>query len=326
MTLEPLLNASPAIQLHVLAVVPAAVIGGIMLLRRKGTPAHRIAGRVWVVLMLLAALSSFFIHTIRLWGPFSPIHLLSVLTLVGAFAVVWTARRRDFISHQRAVKSLYFGAIGIAGAFSFLPGRIMHEVVFGTAEASAASAPATALATGPAETVSGLYVVTAAPVWVWPLLVALIVLGVSRMRDRVLPMWRLMLLPALLLVSILLPIVAGGINASGLSAMAAGLGLGLAAGWMTMRSVVVTRLEGNKVLVRGEVISLLAMLAIFASRFAAGAITAVAPNFMERAGVGELFVAVAVFCAGVMAARALAQAGFNPLAQRVRRLTRQAEC
>ncbi|SOE13428.1 uncharacterized membrane protein [Hoeflea halophila] len=323
MTLEPLLNASPAIQLHVLAVVPAAVIDGILLLGRKGTPAHRSAGRVWIALMLLAALSSFFIHTIRLWGPFSPIHLLSVLTLVGVFAVVWSARRRDFINHQRAVKSLYFGAIGIAGGFSFLPGRIMHEVVFGSAGASAASVPPTTLATGPA---AAVYIVTAAPVWVWPLLIALIALGVSRMRDRVLPVWRLMLLPALLMVAMLLPVLTGGIDASGLSAMAAGLGLGLAAGFMTMRSAVATRLEGNRVLVRGEVISLLALLAIFAFRFAAGAIAAVAPDLMERAGVRELFVAAPVFLASVMAARALAQAGYNPLARKSRRLTLEAEC
>lgn len=323
MTLEPLLTASPAIQFHVLTVVPAAVIGGIMLLRKKGTPAHRVAGRVWIALMLLAALSSFFIHTIRIWGPFSPIHLLSVLTLFGAFMVVWSARQRDFINHQRAVKSLYFGAIGIAGFFSFLPGRIMHEVVFGTAEASAAAA-----GTQPAPVAASpaMQIAQAAPIWVWPLLIGLIVLGVSRMRDREMPVWRLMLLPAALVISTLVTLLLGGLGVSGLVAVASSLGLGLAVGWMTMRAVTAMRLAGNRVLVRGEAVSLIAILVIFSSRFVAGAMTALAPDLMEMAGVSELFVAVPVFCAGVMAARALAQAGFNPLARTSRRLTLEAEC
>ena len=321
MTLEPLLTASPAIQFHVLTVVPAAIIGGIMLLRKKGTPAHRVAGRVWIALMVLAALSSFFIHTIRTWGPFSPIHLLSVLTLSGAFMVVWSARRRDFISHQRAVKSLYFGAIGIAGFFSFLPGRIMHEVVFGAAEASAAAATSPA----PAATSPAMQIAQAAPIWVWPLLIGLIVLGISRMRDREMPVWRLMLLPAALTVSTLVTLLLGGLGVSGLIAVVSGLGLGLAVGWMTMRAVTARRLAGNRVLVRGEVVSLIAILVIFASRFVAGAMTAMAPDLMEMAGVGELFVAVPVFCAGVMAARALAQAGYNPLWRMREQLTRKAE-
>lgn len=325
MTLEPLLNASPAIQFHVLAVVPAAIIGGIMLLGRKGTPAHRIAGRVWIVLMLIAALSSFFIHTIRMWGAFSPIHLLSVLTLFGAFAVVWSARRRDFTNHQRAVKSLYFGAIGIAGGFSFLPGRIMHEVVFGATEASA-NAPVVAAATVPAATSPAMQIVSAAPIWVWPLLIGLIALGVSRMRDRVMPLWRLMLLPAALTVSTFVTLLAGGLGVSGLAAVATGLGLGLAVGWLTMRAVVTTRLAGNRVMVRGEVVSLIAILVIFASRFVKGALTGIAPVSLLAPGVAELFVAVPVFCAGVMAARALAQVGFNPLARKSRRLMLEAEC
>lgn len=316
MTLEPLLNASPAIQFHVLTVVPAALVGGVMLLRRKGTPVHRMAGRVWIGLMALTALSSFFIHTIKVWGPFSPIHLLSILTLLGAFVVVQSARQRNLVRHQRVVKSLYFGGIGIAGFFALMPGRIMHEVVFGTA----ASEEATTVAVSPAVQVAG-----AAPVWVWPLLVALIALGISRMRDREMPVWRLMLLPAMLLGSMLITLLTGSLNGFGLAAMAAGLGLGLAAGWMSQRRVEATRLDGNRVLVRGEMVSLIAILVIFASRFANGALAGIAPHLLESPGVAELFVAVPVMCAGVMAARALAQAGFNPLRQTPRRLMLEAE-
>ncbi len=48
----------------------------------KGTLPHRTLGWVWVVLMAVVALSSLFIHTIRMVGPFSLIHLLSLLVIV----------------------------------------------------------------------------------------------------------------------------------------------------------------------------------------------------------------------------------------------------
>ena len=318
MTLEPLFNASPAIQFHVLTVVPAALIGGIMLFRKKGTPVHRMTGRVWIALMVLTALSTFLIHTMKVWGPFSPIHLLSVVTLISAFEVIRSARARNFVRHQRVVKSLYFGAIGIAGFFTFMPGRIMHEVVF-----SPAAAAATVSASASAPNIG--QVAGAAPIWVWPLLVALIALGVSRMRDREMPVWRLMLLPAALSVSMLVTILVAGLSVSGLAALVTGLSLGLGIGWMSLRAVVATRLSGNRVLVKGEVVSLIAILVIFASRFANGAMSAVVPHLLERPGVAELFIAVPVFCAGIMAARALAQAGFNPLLARHHQLMLKAE-
>jgi len=73
-------------------------------------------------------------------------------------------------------------------------------------------------------------------------------------------------------------------------------------------------------------VSLLAILGIFASRFASGFLTATAPHILEMRGVAELFVLVPVFLAALMAARALAQAGYNPLGAAHQRLSRQAEC
>jgi uncharacterized membrane protein len=302
MTLEPLLNASPAIQFHVATVVPAALIGGIMLMMRKGTSLHRMAGRLWIALMLLTALSSFFIHEINLVGGFSPIHILSMVVLVSAAEVVRSARRRDFVRHQRLVKSLYFGAIGIAGLFTLLPGRIMHEVVFIPGQANGA------------------------PVWVWPLLVALVALGISRMREREMPVWRLLLLPVILVSVSVLTALFGGLNAAALLALTAGMAVGGMVGWWTMRDVEVHRLAGNRVRVRGESVSLMAILAIFASRFAAGMLEATGSSVPELPGMAELFVLIPVFLAALMAARALAQAGFNPLRFKGRQLTGETQC
>ncbi|NLR96679.1 DUF2306 domain-containing protein [Rhizobium sp. P38BS-XIX] len=130
MTLEPLLDAPIATQIHVAAVVPAALLGAYLLLMPKGTPLHRLLGKIWLILMVVTALSSFFIHQINLFYGFSPIHLLSVFVLFGCWGAIANARKHDIAAHKRIVRSLYFGGIVGAGVFTLLPGRIMNKVVF----------------------------------------------------------------------------------------------------------------------------------------------------------------------------------------------------
>ncbi|MGC1496781.1 MAG: DUF2306 domain-containing protein [Sulfitobacter sp.] len=131
MTLAPLLDASLVIQLHALfAMMALGVVIAIFSIRR-GSKAHKVLGWVWVIAMTVTALSSFWINEIQLLGPFSPIHLLSVLTLYSLVMNVRAARARNIRAHQRGMKSLVFGALILAGAFTFLPGRIMHQVFLG---------------------------------------------------------------------------------------------------------------------------------------------------------------------------------------------------
>jgi len=131
MNLAPLLAAPAVIQIHAFAALGAFALGALQLVAPKGTIPHRTIGWVWAGLMLAVVVSSFFIHTIRLWGPFSPIHLLSILTLALLPLAVWRARQHDVRKHRRAMLGLFVGALVIAGVFTFLPGRIMHAVVFG---------------------------------------------------------------------------------------------------------------------------------------------------------------------------------------------------
>lgn len=98
----------------------------------KGTVPHRTLGWVWVALMASVALSSFWIHTICQLRGFSIIHLLSVFVLIMLPLGVLRARRHQVESHARTMKGLFLGALLIAGIFTFMPGRIMHSVVFGT--------------------------------------------------------------------------------------------------------------------------------------------------------------------------------------------------
>lgn len=123
----PLFNAPFAVLFHVATVVPAALIGAWLLAGPKGTRLHRLLGRVWIGLMAATSLSTFFIHEIRLVGDFSPIHLISVYVLVGCVLAVRAARRGNIAAHRGHVGGMYLGGIVIAGAFTFVPGRIMHE-------------------------------------------------------------------------------------------------------------------------------------------------------------------------------------------------------
>lgn len=130
MTLAPLLAASPVIQIHGLAAVGAFGLGMAQLLRTKGTPLHRRMGWAWVVLMALVAGSSFFIHQLQVWGPWSPIHLLSLATLAGLWRATVAARRGDVRTHARLMAVLFIFALVGAGVFTLLPGRLLHAMVF----------------------------------------------------------------------------------------------------------------------------------------------------------------------------------------------------
>lgn len=135
MTLEPLLSAPPAVQLHVATVVPAVVIGTwLIAVSRKGAALHRAFGYLYLVLMAVTSVKALFITELMPGSPvfgLSPVHLLVPLTLfgiVGALRGAWTG---NIAMHRRAMLLVYTGGILIAGAFTFLPGRLMHEVVFG---------------------------------------------------------------------------------------------------------------------------------------------------------------------------------------------------
>jgi len=131
MSLGPLLSAPPPIPWHAFAAFAALAVGGAQLALPKGTMRHRALGYAWVALMLVIAVSSFWIQQIRLIGPFSPIHLLSILVLITVPLAAWYAHTHRVAAHRSAMIKLYLFALIGAGVFTLLPGRIMHAVVFG---------------------------------------------------------------------------------------------------------------------------------------------------------------------------------------------------
>ena len=131
MTLAPLFNADLVVQIHFLSALVALAMGAVIFQLRKGNWWHRMLGRAWVVFMAVAILSSFFITGFEVIGPFSPIHIFSVLGSIGLIQGVVFAVTGQIGAHRRIMRELYFGALIVAGTLAFLPGRVLSEMVFG---------------------------------------------------------------------------------------------------------------------------------------------------------------------------------------------------
>jgi uncharacterized membrane protein len=131
MSLAPLLDAAPAIPVHAFAAMAALALGIVQFAAPKGTLPHRTIGWIWVALMAAVAASSFWVRQLRLFGPWSPIHLLSILVLVLLPIAVISAHRHHVGRHRRIMIGIFSGGLVVAGLFTLVPGRIMHAVIFG---------------------------------------------------------------------------------------------------------------------------------------------------------------------------------------------------
>ena len=81
--------------------------------------------------MLWVSISSFWIQTIKIMGPFSPIHFLSIFTIWSVFEAVRSAKTGNIRRHRTMMKLLYMLALIVTGLFTLLPGRTMNDVLFG---------------------------------------------------------------------------------------------------------------------------------------------------------------------------------------------------
>ena len=131
MTLTPLLDASPAIQIHVALAMLAIGIAPFALLRKRRDRLHKTLGYIWVVTMAGVALSSFGIHAFAMIGPFSPIHLFAIYTLWSLWRGLRHALRGDYRAHRATYQGLYWYGLLVAGSLNFLPGRRINQMMFG---------------------------------------------------------------------------------------------------------------------------------------------------------------------------------------------------
>ena len=126
-----LLNQTNPIPLHAIMAMIAIILGGIQLSMKKGGTIHKLLGRIWVGLMLIVATTSFFIHEIKLWGAYSPIHLLSLWTIFILGVGVYYARVGNIKRHKQVMIATYFFALILTGFFTLYPGRVMHQILIG---------------------------------------------------------------------------------------------------------------------------------------------------------------------------------------------------
>ncbi len=118
---------TPMILIHLGAALAALVLGIAVFLRRKGNLAHRMLGRAWVGLMLVTAITTYWI---RGGGSFSWIHGLSVIALVALSFAVYFAMTGNILRHQRIMKGVFFGGLVVAGAFTLLPARLLGQALW----------------------------------------------------------------------------------------------------------------------------------------------------------------------------------------------------
>ena len=109
-----------AVFVHLATVTPAVLLGGFLLVRRKGDRPHRLLGGAWMGMMMATSVASFWIRGPS--GGFSGIHLFSVGTLIAVPVSLWRIRAGDVGAHRRILTSLYIGLL-VAGAFALAPDR-----------------------------------------------------------------------------------------------------------------------------------------------------------------------------------------------------------
>lgn len=119
------------IQAHIVFAVLAFLIGIVLFAGKKGRLMHRVLGWTFVVCMVGIVVTAWNIRMINP-GGFSFIHYIFIpLTVVSVVIGLVAARLGRVRYHRQAMIGLYAGALVIAGGFTFLPGRAMHEIAFG---------------------------------------------------------------------------------------------------------------------------------------------------------------------------------------------------
>lgn len=125
---RPPAGAEIALYIHLFTVLPAVPLGAVVLWGPKGNGWHRSLGRIWGGMMMVTAVSSFWLQSLS--GGLSFIHLFSVLTLVSIPLGVFHARRGNVRGHMNAMRGVYAGLIS-AGLFAAAPGRLLGALVAG---------------------------------------------------------------------------------------------------------------------------------------------------------------------------------------------------
>lgn len=121
---------TPVVQIHLLTALAALMLGGVLMTVRKGRTFHRVAGWVWVSLVMVTAGATVFITDLN-HGSWSLLHLFTGwVLLITPLAVLW-AKRRDVVRHRKTMMGLFYGGFAVNLFVAFLPGRTLWMMFFG---------------------------------------------------------------------------------------------------------------------------------------------------------------------------------------------------
>lgn len=119
--------------IHLATVLLAFTLGTFLLFQKKGTALHRLIGKYFMVLMLLTAIVALFMPAQvgpKFLGHFGFIHLFCLLVLYSVPSAYFAVRKGNIVKHKAHLMGVYVGGILIAGAFAFMPGRLLHNWLF----------------------------------------------------------------------------------------------------------------------------------------------------------------------------------------------------
>ncbi|HBO16160.1 MAG TPA: hypothetical protein DD440_07460 [Porticoccaceae bacterium] len=131
------------IYVHGFFALAAIPVGLYIFFKKKGTKQHRFIGRVWVSFLFIVSFTALFITSPMTDSVFNPrfyswIHLLIPFTAGNLIYSVLSIRKfkktkleKHKNAHIRSMVGVYFGALLVAGAFTLMPGRMFHEIIFG---------------------------------------------------------------------------------------------------------------------------------------------------------------------------------------------------
>ena len=132
MNIEPFFEINTALAVHLATVVISLTASIYIFAAAKGTRSHKFAGRIAAAALVITAISTFGVNSLS--SPYfgmSPIHIFSAVVLFFVPYAIWQVRRGNVDAHRKAMTGVSIGGLGVAGAFTLLPGRMMAEVFFG---------------------------------------------------------------------------------------------------------------------------------------------------------------------------------------------------
>jgi len=144
---------------------------------------------------------------------------------------------------------------------------------------------------------------TGAPIWVWPLLAGLVVLGLQSTRRRSTKVYWVCILPFLGLLA-MRTVLALPFAPVAWFGFLTGYGLATLAGFRLQSRWIISR-QGNSVILAGEWLTLITILVTFWSNFLRGVLAVVAPEQLAELSFVVPFTFVLGICSGLFMGRAL---------------------